>query len=31
MTVYVITQGEYSEYHICGITLDINVANNIVE
>lgn len=30
MTVYVITQGSYSDYHICGLTLDINVANNIV-
>ena len=31
MTVYVITQGNYSDYHICAVTLDINVANNIAK
>jgi len=31
MTVYVITQGSYSDYHICGVALDINIANNIVK
>lgn len=31
MRVYVITQGNYSDYHICGVTLDINAAENMVK
>ena len=29
MKVYVITNGEYSDYHICGVTLDYETAEKI--
>lgn len=31
MKVYVITKGKYSDYHICGVALDIEHANQIAE
>ena len=31
MKVYVITKGAYSDYHICGVSLDKNLADKIAE
>lgn len=31
MKVYVITKGAYSDYHICGVSLDKNMADKIAE
>lgn len=31
MKVYVITRGAYSDYHICGVSLDKNLADKIAE
>lgn len=28
-TIYIVTVGEYSEYHICGVTFDIKIAENL--
>lgn len=31
MKVYVITKGDYSDYHICGVAVDKNMADKIAE
>ena len=30
MKIYIITKGEYSDYHICAATTDENTANNLL-
>ena len=31
MRIYVVTEGDYSDYHICGVAIDINIAKMIAK